>query len=197
MRPLKLIVCILLTITFLNFWQSCKKGPEDPFFSIHSRLARVTGDWNITEYRVNGKDSLRVVPPGDSLTFIGPCGEETDKKVINYKFVWSFDKTGFFQEKLNVDTTLIFDILNNTPICEDSTQIDSSTIITIKEWNFASGVGSLKNKEQLYILDNETKQVLLYDIIELRNNEMKLLRDTIDPVSNQSSQKTYTLSRIK
>ncbi len=71
MNKLKLIVLILSAITLLNFWQSCKKGPEDPFFSLHSRLARVTGDWNITDYRVNGKDSLRVVPPADSLTFIG------------------------------------------------------------------------------------------------------------------------------
>ncbi len=197
MNKLKLIVLILSAITLLNFWQSCKKGPEDPFFSIHSRLARVTGDWNITDYRVNGKDSLRVVPPADSLTFIGACGTETDKKVINYNFIWSFDKTGFFQEKLNVDTSIIFDIANNTPICKDSTHVDSSIVITIKEWNFTNGVGTLKNKEQLYLLDNETKEVLLYDIIELRNNEMKLLRDTIDPISNQSKQKTYTLSRIK
>ncbi len=197
MNKLKLIVFILSAITLLNFWQSCKKGPEDPFFSLHSRLARVTGDWNITDYRVNGKDSLRVVPPADSLTFIGACGTETDKKVINYNFIWSFDKTGFFQEKLNVDTSIIFDIANNTPICKDSTHVDSSIVITIKEWNFTNGVGTLKNKEQLYLLDNETKEVLLYDIIELRNNEMKLLRDTIDPISNQSKQKTYTLTRIK
>ncbi|MBA3675712.1 MAG: hypothetical protein H0W75_12295 [Chitinophagaceae bacterium] len=197
MNKLKLIVLILSAITLLNFWQSCKKGPEDPFFSLHSRLARVTGDWNITDYRVNGKDSLRVVPPADSLTFIGACGTETDKKVINYNFIWSFDKTGFFQEKLNVDTSIIFDIANNTPICKDSTHVDSSIIITIKEWNFTNGVGTLKNKEQLYLLDNETKEVLLYDIIELRNNEMKLLRDTIDPISNQAKQKTYTLTRIK
>ena len=197
MKHLKLIVFILIGVTILNFWQSCKKGPEDPFFSIHSRLARVTGDWNVTKYTVNDKDSLRVVPPGDSVTFIGACGEETDKTVINYKMVWSFDKNGNYQAKVTADTSVIFDILNNTPICTDSTRKDSITLITVKQWNFTSGVGDLKNKEQLYIVDPETKDVFLYDIIELRNNEMKLQRDTIDPTTNQATQKAYTLSRIK
>ncbi|MGB3074027.1 MAG: hypothetical protein WBB36_01830, partial [Chitinophagales bacterium] len=73
----------------------------------------------------------------------------------------------------------------------------SSTTVTILTWNFTSNVGDLKNKEQLYILDPYTKKSLLFDIIELRNNEMKLERDTIDPFTSIAYQRSYTLSRIK
>lgn len=195
MKQLKLIVFILVGITLLNFWQSCKKGPEDPFFSIHSRLARVSGDWNITEYKVNSADSLhRVV---DSIAFIGPCGSQIDKTILSFAIIWSFDKDGNFQQTQTQDSTISFDIINNTPICPDSTSTSSETIVTVANWNFTSGVGDLKNKEQLYILDPETKEVHLYDIIELRNNEMKLENETVDPVTNEATLRQFLLQRIK
>lgn len=196
MKQLKFVVFILLGITLLNFWQSCKKGPEDPFFSLHSRLARVTGEWNITEYKVNNDDSLRRVV--DSIgPYIGFCGSQTDKVVLNYKYIWTFEKDGGYQQKLTIDSSYIFDIANNTPICKDSLYKDSSLTVIVKEWNFTGNVGDLKNKEQILVLDPETKKSLLFDIIELRNNEMKLQRDTIDPVTNEALQKSYVLTRIK
>ena len=196
MKQLKFVVFILIGITILNFWQSCKKGPEDPFFSLHSRLARVTGEWNITTYKVNNDDSLRRVV--DSIgPYIGFCGSETDKVVLNYNYIWTFEKDGNFQERLLIDTSYIYDIANNTPICKDSLYQDSSLTVTVQEWNFTGKVGDLKNKEQILILDPETKKALLFDIIELRNNEMKLQRDTIDPQTNQALQKEYVLTRIK
>ncbi|MBK9729945.1 MAG: hypothetical protein IPO83_01440 [Chitinophagaceae bacterium] len=196
MKQLKFILFILLGITILNLWQSCAKGPEDPFISFHSRLSRVSGNWNITEYKINNKDSLRRV--GDSIgPYIGFCGSEIDKVILNYKYIWTFEKNGVFQEKLTIDSSYIYDIANNTPICKDSLYRDSSTTVTILTWNFTSNVGDLKNKEQLYILDPYTKKSLLFDIIELRNNEMKLERDTIDPFTSIAYQRSYTLSRIK
>ena len=196
MKQLKFVVFILIGITILNFWQSCKKGPEDPFFSLHSRLARVTGEWNVTEYQVNDDDSLRRVV--DSIgPYWGFCGSQIDKVVLNYKYIWTFDKDGGYQQKLTIDSSYIFDIANNTPICKDSLYKDSSLSVIVKEWNFTGNVGDLKNKEQLLILDPETKKSLLFDIIELRNNEMKLQRDTIDPVTNEALQKSYVLTRIK
>jgi len=195
MKRLRIIVFILIGFTVFNLWQSCKKGPEDPFFSIHSRLARVAGDWNITEYKVNGADSLRRVI--DSVAFTGFCGDEIDKTVITYKYIWSFDKNGNFSEKLTRDSSIILDILNNTAICHDSTIVDSTVKVTVLNWNFTDGVGDLKNKEQLYTIDPETQEVTLYNIIELRNNEMKLERDVIDPVSNVDTLRQYLLERIK
>ncbi|MBX7108151.1 MAG: hypothetical protein K1X61_05825 [Chitinophagales bacterium] len=196
MKILKFVIVILIGVTILNLWQSCAKGPEDPFISFHSRKARVTGDWNITSYTVNNKDSLRRV--ADSIgPYIGFCGSEIDKLILNYKYVWSFDKDGGFKSKLTIDSSYIYDIANNTPICKDSLYKDSSTVITVAEWNFTGNIGDLKNKEQLLILDPYTKKSLLFDIIELRNNEMKLERDTIDPLTSIAYERSYILSRIK
>ena len=195
MRHLKLIVFILIGITTLNFWQSCKKGPEDPFFSLHSRLARVDGDWNITEYKVNTVDSLNQVI--DSISFIGPCGAQVDKTILAFQYEWSFDKNGNFQQTLKRDSLISFDIINETPICQDSSIGTSNTIVTVQNWNFTSGVGDLKNKEQLYLIDPETKEVRLFDIIEFRNNEMKLENETVDPVTNEATLRQYLLTRIK
>lgn len=195
MKHLKLIVFILVGFTVFNLWQSCKKGPEDPFFSIHSRLSRVTGNWNITKYTVNGIDSLRKVL--DSTAFAGPCGDEIDKTIEQDKFVWSFDKLGHFQSKATIDTTFIIDIINNTPICLDAFVSDSGSVVTVRDWNFTSGVGDLKNKEQLYLVDPNTLEVTLFDIVELRNNEIKLKRTTIDPLTTVATLYEYTLERIK
>lgn len=196
MKQLKFIVFILIGITVLNLWQSCRKGPEDPFISFHSRLARVTGDWNITEFKINNKDSLRRV--ADSIgPYFGFCGLETDKVILNYKYVWTFEKNGGFKEKLTIDSSYIFDIANNTPICKDSTYQDSSTTVTVASWNFTGNVGDFKNKEQLLVYDPYTKRSTLFDIIELRNNEMKLRSDTIDPFTSIAYEKSYVLSRIK
>ena len=195
MKHLKFILFILVGFTILNLWQSCKKGPEDPFFSIHSRVARVTGDWNITSYKVNNQDSLRKVL--DSTAFQGACGNEIDKTIETDHFEWSFDKKGNFQEKLTRDTTITLDIINNTPVCPDASVSDSGTVVTVASWNFTSGVGNLKNKEQLYLIDNNTKEVFLFDIIELRNNEMKLNRITVDQLTSEATLREYILSRIK
>ena len=196
MKHLKIILFILIGFTVFNLWQSCKKGPEDPFFSIHSRLARVAGDWNITEYKVNGADSLRQVI--DSIAFPGFCGPEVDKTILVYKYIWSFDKNGGFKETRTRDSTVSIDIQNNVPItCEDSIYTDSTVKVTVLNWNFTSGVGDLKNKEQLYTIDPETQKITLYNIVELRNNEMKLERDIIDPVSNVDTLRQYLLERIK
>lgn len=49
-------VCLGLAIGFAV--QGCKKGEEDPFMSLRSRKARLTGEWNVTsqeeKYYENG-----------------------------------------------------------------------------------------------------------------------------------------------
>ena len=43
----KKILCLLCVIVLLA---ACRKGKEDPLFSVHSRTARVTGNWKINQY---------------------------------------------------------------------------------------------------------------------------------------------------
>lgn len=196
MKTLRFIVFMLAGFTLLAIWNSCKKGPEDPFFSLNSRLSRITGNWKITEYKVNYVDSIRRVV--DSIPLgAGSCGPQAYKEIDTYNYTWSFTKEGEFQAKLILVHDTIVDILNNTIACPDGFFHDS-VITTVEEsWNFASNVGDFKNKEQMYIFDPEKGLATIYTIIELRSKEMKLETETIEPDTNIVHLKQYTMTKIK
>ena len=42
-----------LSLSVVFLFASCRKGKEDPFFSFHSRKARVAGNWRISNYDAN------------------------------------------------------------------------------------------------------------------------------------------------
>jgi hypothetical protein len=196
MKTLRLIVLMMTGFTVLMVWNSCKKGPEDPFFSIHSRLSRVTGDWKISEYDVNFVDSIRrridSIPDGNGI-----CGPQSEKHIDIYNYTWSFDKHGGFTEKLNLFHDHYIDVVDEDPdICPDLYEHDSVITVTVKDWNFTGGVGDFKNKEQIYLFDAETKLAQIFDIIELREKEMKLETTTINPDSNTVYIRQYTLTKI-
>lgn len=46
------IICALTVMPF----QSCKKGPDDPFISFRSRKARLEGEWTLKTYKKNGTE---------------------------------------------------------------------------------------------------------------------------------------------
>lgn len=50
---LKILATLFIVSLMLN---SCKKGEEDPWISIHSRDARITGTWKLVEW--NGKSEV-------------------------------------------------------------------------------------------------------------------------------------------
>lgn len=181
-------------LSMVMLWNSCKKGPEDPFFSIHSRLGRVCGSWQVTFFEVDFYDSLRRVV--DSAGSIGGCGDQIEKNIDFYDYEWTFDKHGNWSEKLTVKSEHTIDILNNTQPCPDVFEVDSFITVTLKNWNFSSNVGDFKNKEQLYLYDNETKLSTVYTIIECREKEMKLETETVDPETNTVSLRQYTLTTM-
>ncbi len=186
------VVLFMLTIGISS---SCKKGPEDPFFSIWSRKQRVVGNWNIIAYKVDFIDSLRRVV--DSMVINGPCGLQTNKTIHYYSYRWSFDKEGNFTEVRKVRTEDIVDILIENVNCQDARAVDSVIVVTKKKWNFTGGIGDVKNKEQLMLYDDETKETIIYDIIMLRSNEMKLQTVVVDPLTNQATLRDYHMESIK
>jgi len=195
MKTFRIVVFMLAGFTLIAIWDSCKKGPEDPFFSVYSRLQRVCGDWKITEFKVNYVDSIRrlvdSIPNG-----VGPCGPQSSKRVNTYNYTWSFDKHGGFQEKLILFKDSTVNVLNVTTACPNVFIHDSVITVKVNSWNFTSNVGDFKNKEQMYIFDPETKLATIYTIIELREKEMKLETSTINPDSNVVYLKQYTMTKI-
>ena len=196
MKTLRSILFILTGLSLIAVWSGCKKGPQDPFFSLYSRLQRVCGDWKVSEFKVNYVDSIR--RRIDSVydgTGVG-CGPQTYKQIDTYNYTWSFDKHGGFQDKLILFHDTIIDIKNNTLLCKDYFSHDSIITVKVQSWNFTSNVGDFKNKEQMYIYDAETKLATIYTIIELREKEMKLETSTINPDSNTVHLKQYTMTKL-
>lgn len=195
MKELRIIIVILVGLTWVLPWGGCKKGPEDPFFSIWSRKSRVVGDWKIVEYKINFQDSLRRVI--DSMVVNGPCGIETTKVVHFYNYRWSFTNDGNFTEVLKILEETSVDIQNNNVNCPDVVTLDSTITTTILKWNFTGNIGDYKNKEQLLLYDPETKVTAIYDIIMLRSKEMKLRNEIVDPLTNVATVRELKLEAVK
>ena len=116
-------------ITSLTILSSCKKGANDPFLSLHSRKARVAGDWTLK--KADGTSTS-----GTSTTtssFDGTTLTETSAGVSTkstYSLKYKFDKKGTYTSTLIIDT---------------DTWDETGT------WNFTSGIGKDKNKDHIII----------------------------------------------
>jgi hypothetical protein len=194
MKALRWLLLVATGIVFAGAFNSCKKGPEDPFFSIWSRKHRVVGDWQVTEFKVDFVDSIRRVLLAE--TILGACGQQVDSVIWTYDYEFSFTKDGAVSLKTTVYKDTTIDIINNTAACPDVALRDSISESIAQSWNFTGNIGDYKNKEQLVIFDPETKETMLFDIIGLHEKEMKLRREEIDPVTNVQHIWEYTLSKI-
>jgi len=146
---------------------SCfKKGSEDPFFSIYTRKARVTGEWTISsmywdiksddeieELRtitdVQGLDWTRTIQIVGTDSIRELEGEVTDgrNKLIFYEDgrftqTWEYE---YSEEETNED----LGITTTT-----TTKVQESMAGT---WNFLNNIDDYKNKERIAIVIEESK----------------------------------------
>ncbi len=103
---LTLVAGLLLATVGVQF-SGCKKGAEDPFLSLRSRKARLTGEWTVSSFAQNGSyeatydndpqvDDERIAYSSMySMTFNGSSIEESSSYVNTY------DGTGFYDEESN------------------------------------------------------------------------------------------------
>ncbi|HEY1039599.1 MAG TPA: hypothetical protein VGF30_09360 [Bacteroidia bacterium] len=52
---------ILVALLIVPFFQSCKKYPDGPGFSVRTRKERVTNDWKVENYKINDRDFTSLV----------------------------------------------------------------------------------------------------------------------------------------
>jgi len=57
----KISVLIILLAGVMMTIGGCKKYPDGPMFSIHSRAERVANTWKVDNYKVNGTDYTSLV----------------------------------------------------------------------------------------------------------------------------------------
>ena len=171
------IIFALLTI----FETGCKKGEDDPFFSLRSRRARVVGDWKLISGTETDKsyDNSSATTYTNTNTYDGSTeaqsetisnssGSFTTTNSISYTSTYKFEKDGTYT----------------------STTVEDGVTITVEgTWNFGAGVGEKKNKSELVLTATKTVNdgnsytytgnaaTEVYYIKELRNDKMVLVTD--------------------
>src|SRR5687767_11741630 len=91
---------LLLLLTATLLFTTCKKGEDDPAFTLQSRKARLEGDWNLKE----GSASLTLVPYNEHFKFDGSgmnvyvtyTGGQPTIYTGNYRLTMSLSKDGHF-----------------------------------------------------------------------------------------------------
>lgn len=157
---------LLLATFILTFFSGCfKKGKDDPFISFRTRKARVVGTWTMTSgkryYSYGGYISETTYDKSNyysqiNYNFNSPAFQESGSA----KFTIKFSKDGTVNYQRLLDPQDQFG-LNGT-------------------WNFTSGIGKHKNKEQIVFYDGRVSSNstdFTFNIRELRNKKMVLYRE--------------------
>ena len=161
---------------------SCRKGPEDPLISLTTRKTRISKDWKAYNYLLNGQEQL--YKNTTTTNAVGECGTQTIVRIDSMNVRMSFSKDGshsssnfsLFSENSTVTNP-------GSTICNALVYSigDSETIAQTGYWNFTGGIGNTSAREQVFIYAQETQMGLIWDIVRLANDELKLKRRYIKP----------------
>lgn len=156
---------------------SCRKGPEDPFFSFITRKNRLANEWKASIYTINDINQLSKIER-DTLTD-EICGNQYLVDSLQMDYYFNIDKDGEY----NTIKHYLGKKIATAPgsPCSDleySYNIDS-TSNNKGFWNFTGGVGNTSNREQLFLFVEETGIGVLWDIVGLKTDELHLSRKYI------------------
>lgn len=159
-------VAIFVITSVSIFFNSCSKYEEGPGISLRSADARVTGDWKVESYTINGVDQLNITysdylicADGDFVFYDGY--DITDKFVVNMSSDGTWKQEWSYKTK-NVDYDFSYDN------CNDYYDYGNFTDFSNGTWKLNS------DKTKLELTTSGTLGKETYDIIELREKRMKL-----------------------
>jgi len=134
----KQVVLALAILMFAGIFSGCKKGAEDPFFSLLSRKARLTGVWNLSD--------ANYVEKGKSYTETYSFDDGTGIMTYSYK-------TGIIDFDDNYTYSRVLTINKDNSFVDIETITNDGVRVTTTEgyWFFAPKNDDLdlKNKERV------------------------------------------------
>jgi hypothetical protein len=183
------LLILLFAISALT--PSCRKGPEDPLLSLRSRKVRISKEWQAYSYFFNGVEKLRANTT--TVSDRGECGDQTVVRYDSLEIFMTFEKTGEFKSERFTYSDELSSIEVSSPSCNifNFTDVDEDNQLTTGYWNFTGGVGNTSAREQIFIYEEETQVGLIWDIVRLANEELKIRRRYIIP-----GQSTFTVEEI-
>jgi len=90
-RKLSVLAIALITIVITVF-ESCKKYPDGPLISFHTRTQRVANTWKVDNYKKNGSDYTSLVT-AYSETYTKDGGYSYEWNGISGTGTWSFQNS--------------------------------------------------------------------------------------------------------
>jgi hypothetical protein len=191
------ILLVLLAVVIMPLFTGCfGVGEDDPFISLMTRKARMTGEWEVESYYKNirkiygtsaSEEVIRVVTDvqGDTwletTTYPG-TGDENEVEGTVLQNGMEFDKNGYFNGIYEYEVTL-------KESDEDTGETTTATT-TYKEevdgtWNFLAGIDDYSNKERLSLVYLHSRNVITAVVeIEGEDEEEEPVTTTTVDASN-------------
>lgn len=189
------IITLLLVGTFL----SCKKGDNDPFLSLMTRKARLSGEWKVISSEVTNGDTTVVYDGKNEVHKVSTVERGTLPTVVTYKF----DKDGSYE--INRTQNFPAKFKDTNAVAEVEIYLEKG------KWNFTGGAGDTKSKEQILLLPEHIQTRIegfaevkvstwegqvngsVYNIDMLKNKEMRWKYSLLE---NTASGKTLSEGTI-
>jgi hypothetical protein len=205
-RHLSLVLLGMIIVLPLLTTSCFKKGEEDPFFSMYTRKARVTGEWKISNYESkikrtdqNNPDQLLTTTTIDNggawLRVVQILGAEDSiveypGQVVEGRNIIIYYSDGRFVETLEYEYTFEEDDGNGTVL---------TTIYKVQEelngtWNFLNNIDDYKNKERLAIVVEQDKSKTFVYEVEVSEEDETIPVPTL--VDTYSSSRKYANGEI-
>lgn len=204
------IITLLLAIDFILPFAGCKKGENDPFFSLMSRKARLVGEWELTEanYNIANIEIIDGRQYRSTYNSVYVNGVETyteidiglnEKKGTNkYKREIHFDKKGNYStiykdESLKFESTGYWAFLNKNK--EADLKNKEAIVLAANSGNLSSNIYTYS--ENYSIVGFNVSNTYL--INRLTNKELILMIDlkTIDNIGNTTDEKIKLTYKAK
>jgi hypothetical protein len=204
----QIIILPAIIVSVLTF-NGCKKGEGDPFFSMHSRKARIIGEWNVSsgegtrsEINVSGTSTTTKTTSwtydgtnkSEAVTVDAGTGSIPTNSNSKFTMTYEFFKEGKFK-------TVYTDNNNTIP----------SITITEGLWNFTDGIGDAKKKSSIVLrslsvvsssgmmttYDGTKAPTVVFEIYQLKNKEVQLQSSykTVYGASSDTSEEKWTLKQ--
>jgi hypothetical protein len=172
----RILFFLIFLVGFQILYSGCKKGDDDPFISIFSRKARICGEWNITEGRIDyGTPDIAEI---DYYSNGGKVTVQATQGSIDGTYTWTYS--------INRDGSYKMFRIVRLPYNP------SYTVTEEGYWYFLSKNKGTdrKNKEcvafqavtskvDLVTYEYQTGDPTIYDIVQLSNKKIKLAGNRI------------------
>lgn len=191
MKRYTLLLLIIISLGFV--FQSCKKGENDPFLSLRSRKARITGEWILK----SGTTTITENDTTEVLTYDGINAVSSINGSFPLTEKWKINKNSSF-ERIIHNNGNVFTYKGNWTFNHKNKEADiknKEAVTFVYEYFNAVYAGGTGNYTETY--SGIESPATTYIIDELKNKEMIFSNDGTESWPDYSKKKTGSFTYIQ